>query len=312
MVRKFFALDADEGIFFSRQLEQIKAKTYDILYPELMARRLIPLDTSTDTGATTVTYRTWDHVGIAKLLHTYATDLNNVELTAKETTRKIYGEAISFGYSIQDIRSAIYGNVPLEQRKANAARKQMLFLEDSLAFDGDDTTDIEGFINNSNVNSVTPVDGASGFTDWARKTPDEILTDITNMITPIRVNSLGIESPQTLLLSEGPYAHIATTPRSSTSDTTILEFILKSNPFITEVIQLFKLQGAAPVSAAYDSEDAAILYDRNPEKLWLETPQDVEMFPIQEKGLMFEVPVHARTAGTIIAYPISISQLNGI
>jgi hypothetical protein len=132
------------------------------------------------------------------------------------------------------------------------------------------------------------------------------------MTSAIRDTSNGVEAPNTLLLPESQYTLISTTPRSSTSDTTILEFVLSSNAWISEIVPVYNLKGAAPSSASYDSEDVAILYDRSAEKLWLETPQDVEFFPAQEKGLQFEVPAHMRTAGVIVAYPKSVAQLNGI
>lgn len=312
MGRKFLNLDAGEGIFFERELLSIKARTFDVLYPELLARTLFPLDSTTDTGAATVGYQTWDHVGMAKLISNYSDDLPNIEVGMTETIRKIYSEGVAFGYSIQDIRAARLAGKPLEQRKANAARRQLMQLENSLAFDGDAATDIPGFVNNANFNAVTPVDGTSTFTDWARKTPDEIIADVCSMTSAIRDTSNGVETPNTLILPEAQYTLISCTPRSTTSDTTILDFILKSNAWISTIIPVYNLKGVAPVSAGYDSEDVAILYDRNPDKLWLETPQDVEMFAAQEKGLMFEVPSHMRTAGVIVAYPKSVAQLNGI
>lgn len=311
-VKIYDNLDADTGIFFTRELEMIKTRSYDVLYPELLARRLFPLDTTTDTGAKTVTYRSWDHVGMAKLIHEYSDDLPNIEVSAKEFTRKIYGEGIAFGYSIQDIRNSRMANKPLEQRKANAARRQLLQLENQLAWDGEDASDIPGFLNNPNFNVTTPVDGAGGTTDWAGKTPDEIIKDVSNMTSDIRDTSNGVESPTSLLVPESQYTLITTTPRSTQSDTTIADFIIASNPFIQEIVPVYNLKGKAPVSAAYDSEDMAILYDRSPEKLWLETPQDVEFLAAQEKGMMFEIPGHMRTAGVIVAYPKSVSQLNGI
>jgi len=305
-------MDSDEGIFFEKELESIKSQTYDVLYPDLMARRLFPLDSTTDTGANTTTYQSWDHVGMAKLIHHYAMDLPNVEISAKETTRRIYGEGVAFGYSIQDIRAARFAGKPLEQRKANAARRQLMQLENKLAFDGDATTEIPGFVNNANFNAVTPVDGAGGTTDWASKTPDEIIKDVTNMTTMIRDTTNGVEAPNVLLLPEAQYTLISTTPRSSTSDTTILNFILSSNAWISEIVPVYNLKGKAPASGSYDSEDVAILYDRSKDKLWLETPQDVEFFAAQEKGLFYEIPGHMRTAGVIVAYPKSVAQLNGI
>ena len=239
-------------------------------------------------------------------------DLPDVEISAKETTRKIYGEGISFSYSIQDIRNARFANKPLEQTKANAARRQLLQLENKLAFDGDPTTEIVGFINNPNFNVTTPVDGASGTTDWESKTPDEIIKDVTNMTSDIRDTSNGVESPTSLLIPEKQWTLISNTPRSSTSDTTIAQFIINANPFIQEIVPVYNLKAKAPVDPGYDSEDVAILYNRSQEKLWLETPQDVEFFDTQPHNMSFKVPAHMRTAGVVVAYPKSVSQLNGI
>lgn len=104
--REFVNLDAEAGIFFENELEHMKARSYDVLYPDLLARRLFPVDSSADSGDETISFETWDNVGMAKLLHTYAMDLPNVELTASKTTRQIYGMGVAFGYSLQDIRAA--------------------------------------------------------------------------------------------------------------------------------------------------------------------------------------------------------------
>ncbi len=318
MGRKFVNLDADEGIFFSKELEFLKARTYDRLYPELLARRLFPVDSSADTGASTITYQSWDHIGAAKLIHSYAMDLPNIDVSAKEVTRKIYGEGAAFGYSLQDIRAARFAGKPLEQRKADATRRQMLQLENKIAFHGNDVdkgvpgTDIPAFINNADFNSVTiPQNGGSTSTLWENKTPDEILNDVGLMVTSIRDISNGVEAPNTLILPEKQFTHISTTPRSSTSDTTILNFLLMSNAWINQVIPVYNLKGAAP-NGGYNGNDCMMLYDLSPDKLTLEVPQDIEMLPVQESALYFEIPVHARTAGVIVYYPKSIAQGNGI
>jgi hypothetical protein len=314
----FINLDVDESVFFLTELEFVKSRSYDIQYGALLARRLFPVDSSASPGAETISYDTWDLLGAAKIIHSYSNDIPNLEVSAIRTSRNIYSQAISFGYSIQDIRAAQYAGKPLNQRKADGCRRQMLSLENKIAFHGNDATkgvpgtDIPGFINNPNVNAVTIPDGASVLTTWVSKTPDEIIADVCLMASTIRDVTLGIEAPQTLLLPELQYAQIACTPRSPTSDTTILSFILASNPWVSEIIPTFELKDAAPVSAGYDSEDCMILYDRSPEKLTLEIPQDIEFMSPQESALYFTVPVHSRTAGVIIYYPKSISQGNGI
>jgi len=316
--RTFIALDEDEGIFFSKELEYVKARSYDRLYPELLARRLFPVDSSAHPGAATITYDSWDALGVAKIIHSYAQDLPASDVTAKQITRRIYSQGTSFHYSLQDIRAAQFAGKPLTQRQADSARRQMLQLENKIAFHGNDAAlgvpgiDIPGFINHPNVNAVTAPDGASTTTNWSTKTSEEIIADICLMVETVRDVSNGVESPSILLLPESQYTLIACTPRTTTTETTILRWILESNPFISEIIPVYNLKGSIPASVAYDSEDCAILYDRSPDKLTLEIPQDVEMLPVQEKALSFSVPVHSRNAGVLIYYPKSIAQLNGI
>ena len=58
-------LDASEMIFFQRQLESVKKKTYDKKYPNLKARSLLSPDFTTHPGAKTITYRSFSTFCIA-------------------------------------------------------------------------------------------------------------------------------------------------------------------------------------------------------------------------------------------------------
>jgi hypothetical protein len=301
--REYLMLDANDSIFFESELDVIKATSYDIEYPQLLARTLFPVDTSVDTGAKTITYQTYDQVGMAKLIHAYAQDLPNVEISGKQTTVTIYSLGVSFGYSIQDVRSSRLAGKNLEQRKANAARYQMLLLENDLAFNGDPRTSIEPFINHPNSLKPTIPLGAGGSTTWALKTPDEIIKDINLLVSAIRSTTNGIEAPNTLLLPETQYAQISSTPKKEEKE----REGRREDPFVQSIIPVWNLKGAGPSGV-----DVMILYDRSPDKLTLEIPQDIEFLPVQEKALMFEIPVHSRTAGVIVYYPRSVAQGDGI
>jgi len=60
-------LDANESIFFARQLEYIRPKAYDVKRAKLSALEVMPIDTSTNPGAEYITYRQYDSVGSAKV-----------------------------------------------------------------------------------------------------------------------------------------------------------------------------------------------------------------------------------------------------
>ena len=105
-------LDAGETAALARQLEHIYAKTYDVKYAELKARRFIPIDTSVDAGAEFFTYRQWDIFGMAKLIANYADDLPRVDTLAREFAAPIKSLGASYGFSIQDMsRAAMSGSI---------------------------------------------------------------------------------------------------------------------------------------------------------------------------------------------------------
>ena len=76
-------LDADGAVFFQRQLEHIKARSYDVRYAELKARTLFPVSNEGGPGVTTITYRTYDQVGAAKIINAYADDLPRADVAGK-------------------------------------------------------------------------------------------------------------------------------------------------------------------------------------------------------------------------------------
>src|SRR5262249_12893374 len=144
-------LDANEQIFFERQLESVKAKTYDVKYPNLKARTLIPVSFETPQGAKSITYYQYDQVGMAKIVANYAKDFPRVTIKGKKFTSPVEGLGDSYGYTIDDIKAAAMAGVALEQREANAAKRAMAQLENRLAYFGDTQTNIPGFFTNANV-----------------------------------------------------------------------------------------------------------------------------------------------------------------
>ena len=116
-------LDANESAFFKRQIEYIKAKTYDVKYKDLKAFTLIPISNESPSGATEITWRQFAGVGFAKIISDYANDFPRVDVYGVETTTKVRGIGASYGYSVVEIRRAQMANIPLDQKKANMTRR---------------------------------------------------------------------------------------------------------------------------------------------------------------------------------------------
>lgn len=302
--------DDATNAFFSRQLEYIKTKTYDIEYPPSKALTLLPMSTQADEGASTITYRSYDRVGRAQLIGDYADDLPRVDISGQEFTSDILEIGCSYGYSFQEIRAAQKNNFDLSAKQAVAARNAIDQLINKMAWFGDSshTKKINGMLNNPGVPVATvPSDGSGSSTKWADKTPDQILRDMNDMIATIHETTLGVENPNTVLLPIAQYSLIARTPRSSTSDTTILQYFKDNNPDITTVDRIPELKGAGS-----GGTDVILMYDKNPDKLSLEIPMPFTQHTPIEKNLGFTISCEARIGGVLMYYPLSVSIGEGI
>lgn len=298
---KYVNLDADAGIFFDRELEQIKSRSYDVLKAPLAANRLIPVDSTTAPGAKAVTYEQYDSVGIAKIIANYADDLPTAEVKGLQFTSYLKSIGSAYVYSLEDIRAAQFAGKPLEQRKANQAARAHQEKMNSLAFFGDSEYGIQGWLTNANIPSAPVVaDGTGSTTEWVNKTPDQILRDLNNAVTSIIETTNGSEVPNTVVLPIEQYQLIATRRADSGTDTTILQYFVNNSPVIQSVEWANELKGAFT-----GSSDGFIVYDKNPDKLWQEIPQMFEQLPVQEYNLAYKVPCHSKHGGTIVPYPLA-------
>lgn len=303
-------MDANEQIWFQRQLEYIEKTLYNVQYPLLRAREVIPVSYEIPTGAETFTYRQYDKVGQAKIINAYGSDFNRVDIKGKEFTGNIKSLGDSYAYNVQEVRNAQLTGLNLEAGRAEAAQRAAMELENDIAFNGDAAYNLGGFLSNVNVpNASVAADGNLNSTLWVDKTPDQIIRDVSDAIQDMIGDTKRIESPNVLLLPPRQHAMISTMPRSSTSDTTILEFMLEK--FKAVGIQAIEFLNELEGSGT-GSTDQFVIYRRDPMKLKLMVPQDFESFPPQVQGLEFQIPCHMRTGGVVIYYPLSVSKRYGI
>lgn len=297
-------------MFFARQLEHVKTKTYDIRYPNLRfsSGELIPISNDAGPAAETITYQQWDQTGLAKIVANYADDIPTVNVAGKEFTQKVKSIATSYVYSIQEIRAAQAMGRPLDMKMARAARRANDELVNTLAMLGDVEYGLVGLLTHPNVPDFDVAnDGAGPSRLWTTKTPALILRDMLRMETEIQNATNGVEAPDTLLLPNDQYALIMATPLSAGSDTTILQFFLANSHSIKTVKPVFELKGKGTGGV-----DVMIAYRNDPEYLTLEIPQDFEQLPVQERNLTLNIPCHSRFGGVIIYYPLAIVKGEGI
>lgn len=303
-------MDAGETAFLERQLESVEARIYEKKLRELKYRELIPISNRDGAGAQTITYYLYTKVGMAKIIANPSDDLPRSDVFASRFTQPVHVIGTSFAYSTQDLRRAMFAQVPLEMFKVDAARRSIREKENSITWSGDSVHGITGLFGNTNItNTQAPLNAGATSRTWALKTADEIIADILSIVTTVRTLTNGIHQVNTMLLPITQYNKIAGTPRATQSDTTILAFILKENNVygLTKVDWLTELAGSGT-----GVTDQAFAYERDPEVLELRIPMEMVTHPPQMRGLEFVVPVEAENGGTVVRYPLACHKFYGI
>ena len=301
-----------EGVFFARQLEYLKSKVFEVEYADKIARDLFPVSNEAGPGVASITYTVLDRVGMAKIINAYANDLPRADVFGRQVNIPVRTLATSYGYNFDEVQASSRAGTSLDAQKAKAARESIEQTINDIAFFGDAEHGLPGFFSNANITTGNVVNGAGGNPGWTTKTPDEILFDVNDAFGDIFTVSQMKERGNTLLLPPSQWNYIATTPRASNSDTTILKYLVDNSPFLNSMEDVIPCNECVAANNANITNDAMVVYNRSPEKLELEIPQEMIMHPVQVKGLEFMVPVSSRIAGVNIYKPLSVSILEDI
>ncbi len=305
--------DDNDTAFFARQLEHIEQTLYQFDLKVLKHRAYIPIDNTPDPGADSVTYRLFEKIGLAAIINNFADDLPRSDITGAEFRAPVKSVATSFGFSTHDLRRARMADVPLDSMKAESAQRSIDEQEANIGWNGDAASGLGGFLTNANIPTVQAAAAAGGANtrewDGADKTPDEILADFTTAISLIRSTTLGARQANTCIMPVPQFNKLATTPRSATTDTTVLQFISKPNngfglsaiDWVNELLGGF----SGPV-------DGAVFYELNPAVLQYRITMERVVLPMQQRNLEFVIPVEARNGGVVVRYPLAAQFMTDV
>lgn len=300
-------LDANESVFFNRELEHVKARTYDAKLKELKALSLIPISTDAGEGATEITFRRYNAVGIAKVVADYAKDFPRVDVYGEEESVKIKSLGSSYGYSIKEIRSSQMAGKSLDVRRATAARRAHDEAINRMALYSDPANGTRGILDYEGITEVAlPADGTGNSRRWEDKDADQIIRDVNTIVDAIMLPTYGREAPNTLLLPLNLYNLIANI-RLSNTDKNLMGYILQNNPHIQRIDYLLELSGAGA-----GGTDRILAGTFDEEHITLEIPHAFEQFEPQQEGMEFTIPCHSECAGVIVYYPLAFAYADGV
>ena len=300
--------------FLLSQVTSIESEVYAIRYADIQYPRLVPVDTSAYPWAKTVTYFTYDHVGQADWMNGDASDMPFAELSRTKYETTVESAKIGYRYSLEEVNQAMMiPGMNLNADKAAAAKRAADELVERVVISGDSRKGFLGLVNQTVVPQLAVPNGTSGSPLWAQKTPAEILADVNNALVGAWSASNQVELHDTVLLPVAQFGTVASTPRSATSDTTIITYLQQNNVYTSTTGQPLTIRTVRQLAGAgAGGTNRMITYRRDPQVLKFHMPMPHQFFPPQERMLEFIIPGMMRLGGLDVRLPRGMSYNDGI
>lgn len=302
--------------FFNVERTHIEATVFKKLYPDKVWDKLIPVDTSVDPLAKTVTYKSSDWTGAAKFgVNIAADDVPTVELNQSKGEVPIYEGQVGYRYDWLEMEYARKHGQRVDADKAIAARSAYENTMEDIALSGfkiGTTTIFSGFLNFPGVTIVAAPNGAAASPLWSSKTPDEILKDVNALLLGVHTSSNTVEMANTLALPAESFGDIASRRLGDTGQT-VLEFLERANVYTAMTGQKLTIVQLRQLSTAgAGGTRRAIAYKKDPDVLRIHLPMPLRFFPAQPEHLRFLVPGLFRSGGLNVRRTGAMRYLDGI
>jgi hypothetical protein len=317
---RMYSADAQQAAltFLIQQTTYIEPEVYKVRYPDVQYAQLIPVDTSANEWAKSVTFFSMDQAGKAAWFHHMAKDIPMADVSREKFESTIQMAAIGYGYSLEDLGQAMMiPGLNLSADRAQAAKRAYEEFVDDVALRGDSTKNFLGLLNHTSVDvSSAAAVGNGNSTTWDDKTGDQVAADINAAITGMYTATLTIEIADTILLPIAAMTSLATRRMTTDggTDTTIMAWLAKNNVYTAQTGQPLTIRAVRGLeTAAAGGNGRMIVYRRDPSVLKMHIPMPHRFLPVWQTGPMFyEVPGIFRLGGLEIRRPKAVRYVDGI
>jgi hypothetical protein len=308
-------LDAQQAYsFLVQQATHIETQVYQTQYPDIQYARLVPVDTSANEWARTVTFFSQDKVGQAQWFHAASNDMPRADIMKSKFEHGIYMAGIGYGYDLEELGAAqLIPGTNLTADRGMAARRAYEEFMDRIVLHGDSEKNMEGLIDYAGITAVTASLSSGSKMDWRDKTADEILKDVNDLLMGIYTTSLQVEMADTIALPVEAFI-ILTTKRIPNTTMTAMEFLRQNNVYTLTTgrpLMFVTIRGLETAGAS--GTGRMVAYRRDPTVLKVHLPMAHRFLPVWQTGpLRFDIPGVFRTGGLEIRRPTAVRYMDGI
>lgn len=317
--------DEADSFFIQQELTKIDPRTLYELVPGVVGRRHLPRIEAVSPNMPSYKYTMIKMRGSAKKTGRKAKDAPSVEVVRTETVHTIKTFEEEATWTVDEVRAAREAGHSLDSVKILTAITKIEQEFDGALCTGISGTSATGLANHPDVEDTQASDKGSGQRSWLHTNadPDEIIGDVRTLISEgladlKQAQVPGSDMPMfqqfTLFLPLAHYNHIDMRPRSTGTDTTILEFIKKFSA-IKAVIPWWRLDTADPDGGGTPLAVLAPALDNgnvNPLAGGALLPLDFERLPEQYSGRNVTVPCAGKCGGFAMPYTVAFRYLRDL
>lgn len=310
-----FIPDAQQALgFFTSQTSYIETEVYRTQYPDITYPQLIPVDTSANEWAKSITYYSIDRVGQAQWFSGAATDMALADINRKQYEQGIEMAGIGYRYTLEEIGQAMMTNVNLTSERALAANRAYQEFVDRMFRVGDANKGVKGMLNNPLVAiTMAATTGTGSSALWSTKTADQMVADVQAALTTIYQGSSTVEMADTILLPIANMQLLANTRVTNTFGNA-LDYLSKYNLYTYTTGTPLKVMGLLNLDTlGSGGTGRMVAYRRDPSIVKLHIPMIHRFLPVWQTGpLTFDVPGIFRMGSVEIRRPGAFSYVDGI
>jgi hypothetical protein len=301
--------------FLLQQTSYIEQEVYRIQYPDIIYPQLVPVDTSANEWAKSITYFSLDRVGQADWFDGMASNMPVADINRAKYEQTIEMAGIGYRYTLEELGHAMM--VPgtnLSSERAEAARRAYEEFMDRLARVGDSRKGVTGLFNNASVTREDAIaDGTGSSALWTAKSADQIVRDVNNSLLGVYENSLTVEMADTVLL---PIAAMTTLAQKRVENTTMnaLQYLKENNLYTQQTGAPLMIRGVLDLSdAGSGGVGRMVTYRRDPRVVKFHVPMPHRFLPVWQTGpITFDVPGIFRVGSVDIRRPGAFRYVDGI
>lgn len=306
----FQLLDAQAALaFVISQATHIERGVNAIVYPDIQYPGLVPVDTSANPWAKTVTYFSSDMYGKADWINGNSDDIPRAGTERSKFETQVQMAGIGYGYGLEEVSQASMLGINLDAEDASAARRAYEEMVERVALYGDAS---KGFYGITNAPAVLAGSATNG--NWLTATSDKILADVNNALTGQAQGTLFTTIADTLLLPYDRWSAISTRMVTELSTQTILGWLLQNNVYTASTgrpLTIRALRGLEKGGAGGTARMVA--YRRDPSVVKLHMPMPHRFLPVYQAGpLRWEIPGIFRLGGVDVRQPTQMRYIDGI